>query len=150
MSILFSYTISHILKSEDNFWESVLSYCGPWESNLHRQAYDRQLQLSIWYNLDSSKTHPRNLNWEISQSRLAWSHACEELSWVSIDEGGHSPLWAAPIPKQWAWAVREIEREAESKMFFHDCSSSSCLGILPQLPLMVDCDLEVIIPFHSQ
>lgn len=65
--------------------------------------------LVIFCQLDSSYSQLRrgNLRLENASIWLAYWHACGTFSWLTIDEGGPSPLWALPPLGMWYWVYKK-------------------------------------------
>lgn len=92
-----------------------------------------------WHSLDSTTvTWEGNLHGGITKIRLACEHVYGGFSWLLIDVGESSPLWAAPSPRK---VVCAIEKKNQLSLCCTQTSkqcpstvpaSSSCLSSCPE------------------
>ena len=121
--------------------------CALWPPSGHDLRSPCPITLSNWHNLESlrKESQVRDCSYEIS------GHVCRKLSWLFIDVGGSSPLWAAPFPGQVVLGcIRKLARydqEQATKQNFSMVSDSrfwlSSCSEFPQWWDLSDWDLTV-------
>lgn len=103
--------------------------------------------LVIVFHLDSSYSQLRrgNLPWENASIWLAYRHACGTFSWLTIDEGGPSPLWALPPLGMWYWVYKKVKCTSHEEQ----ASEQPVPWPLPQFQLQIPALSSVLTFVHG-